>query len=318
MNAPSVNMNTMKTLLQREFLEGKFFYFWLPVILLGIITAFLLLGLFGLGPTIMAGDGDLKIVSTALFVDTLRDLVAEKPDQAPYAITFLYQGLSALAWISVPFVVFFSLVGSLYDERRDRSILFWKSMPVSDLEEVLAKLLTAAFVVPLMILAVTIVWQIGIAVLISAFVGVYSGPVLVMWPLLTLVDAWIAAALLIMLYGLWALPVLCWLLLASAYAPRVPFVYATLPIAVVMGLEAWMYDSTLLASWLGDSLGGGFIHSLDVHGEVHDPRDVFEKVNITTALTGFGNSLISARFWAGLLVAAALIFGTVQLRRRAQ
>ena len=49
------------------------------------------------------------------------------------------------AWIVM---VFYSL-DTLYAERKDKSILFWRSLPVTDAETVISKLLTVGVVIPI-------------------------------------------------------------------------------------------------------------------------------------------------------------------------
>src|SRR3546814_20822192 len=54
----------------------------------------------------------------------------------------MYSAMGLLV-VVLGFVVFFYCLGALYDDRRDRSILFWKSLPVSDASTVLSKVFSA-------------------------------------------------------------------------------------------------------------------------------------------------------------------------------
>ncbi|MEX0298389.1 MAG: hypothetical protein AB3N28_04920, partial [Kordiimonas sp.] len=146
-------MNILKALVKRELLDGKNGYLRVPAILAGITVVLLVLSALGFGNMIefhgMQHEG----------IENLRDAVEKlhekEPENAPAAIAVGYWGMSALAWMAFPFVVFFSLLGALYEERRDKSILFWKSMPVADWQEVAVKLFVPVIVAPLVFLAVS-------------------------------------------------------------------------------------------------------------------------------------------------------------------
>ncbi len=309
-----MNPAIMKALLQREFLEGKFFYVWLPIILLGIVTLFVFMALTGIGKV---GGGEVVITGAAGLAQGLNLLVEKHGDDAPLAVAVAYQMITALPWLSVPFIIFFSLIGSFYDERRDRSVLFWKSMPVSDTEEVIAKLVGVVILAPLIVLGVTILWQLGFAALFSLVSLVFGGPVGVLWPLGALIDIWLSVVMMLILTSLWALPVLAWLLLVSAYAPRAPFVYATLPIGLLITLENWLFSTHGIAKWLGLHMGFGAMRSLGLEGRhINGPDELLAEVNFLNMLEAFGRSLADPNFWVGLVVAGGLLYGAVELRRR--
>src|SRR5438128_12501991 len=75
----------------------------------------------------------------------------------------------ALMLMAIMFLVavFYCLV-ALYGERRDRSILFWKSLPVSDSTTVLSKMSIPVVVVPLVTFAITVAAHIAMLLLSSA------------------------------------------------------------------------------------------------------------------------------------------------------
>jgi hypothetical protein len=130
------------------------------------------------------------------------------------------------------------LLGSLYNDRKDRSILFWKSMPVSEWEEVLSKLAVALVVAPAIFIAVSIVTQLACVVLamlvvwrmdMDAFQLVLGNIDFV--PLfLNQIGGWVLTAL-------WVAPAYAWLLLASAAARRSPFMLAIAPVVGLMLIE---------------------------------------------------------------------------------
>src|SRR5262245_27831189 len=79
------------------------------------------------------------IVSTGGLPERRRAVLLLDPEKSRAAIEVLYD-VAAMLLIFTAFIVgVFYCLDSLYGERRDRSILFWKSLPVSDLTTVLSK-----------------------------------------------------------------------------------------------------------------------------------------------------------------------------------
>lgn len=144
MSATLSPLKKYTTLLRRELLEHRTSFITVPVIISGLMVALLLLTLLN-GQFGSFGEADEKITFT--FADALNraaDRLSGPQKQA--AVAFFFSGFTSLIWMIFPFVVFFTLLGSLYEERRDRSFLFWKSLPVSDWEEVLTRLFGATWV----------------------------------------------------------------------------------------------------------------------------------------------------------------------------
>ncbi len=156
----------------------------------------------------------------ALAADPARQhLVAVKPfSVAPAPIMF------------VTFLVgIFYCLDALHGERRDRSILFWKSLPVSDLTTVLSKASIPFAVLPLIGLVLSL-WTLAILLLLSTAVLLAAG----MSPATLWADLRLVQEPLVMLYGLtvhvlWFAPIYGWLLLVSAWARRMPVLWAALP-----------------------------------------------------------------------------------------
>lgn len=193
------------------------------------------------------------------------------------------------------------LLGSLYDDRRDRSILFWKSMPVSEWEVVLSKLAVALVVAPLVFLAVSLltqlfstlmamltVWRMDRDPFELVLANVHVGHLL-----LDQVETWLVTAL-------WVAPVYAWLLLASAAARRSPFLTAVVPVVVLVLLEELLLGSAYLRTAIGhhipQQVGGGSTAGFHLFGPDWSALDFF--------------SLLG-----GLACAAALLTAAVWLRR---
>src|ERR1700737_2702055 len=115
--------------------------------------------------------------------------------------------------------IFFSL-DALYGERRDRSILFWKSLPVSDLTTVLSKAAIPLIFLPLLSFAIAVVTQF-VMMLLSSTVLLGSGlSVGTVWARMSFFHMSLMLLYHILtVHGLWYPPISGWLLLVSAWAP---------------------------------------------------------------------------------------------------
>src|SRR5206468_10746510 len=90
-----------------------------------------------------------------------RLITASSLDQAQQHHIFAtrYELAGALIMGTALIVGIFYCLDALYGERRDRSILFWKSLPVSDVMAVLSKLAIPIVILPLLSFAVTVATQ---------------------------------------------------------------------------------------------------------------------------------------------------------------
>src|SRR3989440_7162569 len=202
--------------------------------------------------------------------------------------------------------IFYSL-DALYGERRDRSILFWKSLPVSDLITVLSKLAIPIVILPLLTFAITVATQL-IMLLFRTAVLLGSGvSVATLWGQLPLFQMSLGLLYhLVAIHGLWYAPMFGWLLLVSAWARRAPFLWAALPLLAIGAVEKIAFNTSHFAAMLGDRLSGGSEGVGFTAGSMSmDPL---------TQLTP-GQFLISPGLWVGLAVTAAFLAAAVRLRR---
>jgi ABC-2 type transport system permease protein len=217
-------------------------------------------------------------------------------------------GIAASMIILTGFIVgVFYCLDALNSERRDRSILFWKSLPVSDRTTVLAKASIPFVVLPLLAFAVSLAVQ-WIMLLLSTAVLLGNGihPA-TLWTRLP----WFQMSL-AMLYGLtahvlWYTPIYAWLLLVSAWARRAAFLWAVLPFLVAFAVERVAFGTTHLAAMMRYRFGGAMTEAFVV-----DPRKA-----AITQLSDLDPSrfLSSPGLWLGLVFAAACLAAAVRLRR---
>jgi ABC-2 type transport system permease protein len=214
---------------------------------------------------------------------------------------------AALVIMGTTFVVaVFYCLDALHGERRDRSILFWKSLPVSDLTTVLSKAAIPMVVIPLLTFAITVLTQL-IMVLMSSAVLLGSGlSVATLWAQLSLPQTWLGLLYhLVTVHSLWYAPIFGWLLLVSAWTRRAPVLWAALPLLAIALVEKIAFNTTHFATMLGNRMGGGAEAVTMPGGSPMDPM-----THLTPA-----HFLTSAGMWIGLAMTAAFLAGAVRLRR---
>jgi len=228
-------------------------------------------------------------------------------DSAPGRDVFAtrYELAAALIMGTGLIVGVFYTLDALYGERRDRSILFWKSLPVSDLITVLSKLAIPIVILPLLSFAITIATQLVMLLLGSVILLGRGVNIATLWT-----EASFIHVSLVLLYhfltvhGLWYAPLYGWLLLVSAWAPRAPFLWAFLPPFVICGVEKVAFNTSHFLALLQYRLLG--------QGDAMAPH---------SAPPDFMASLMPTHFfstpglWTGLAVAAVFLFAAVRLRR---
>ncbi|MGH8193081.1 MAG: hypothetical protein ACREQ8_01590 [Woeseiaceae bacterium] len=163
-------------------------------------------------------------------------------------ISALMTGVSSLFAIAMWILTIFYALDSLYAERKDRSILFWRSMPSTDAETVVSKLLTALVIIPLVTFAVIIATHLIVLTCATIWVGIRGANAWhLIWAAAPFFDNWAATAAFLFALPLWLSPFVGWFLLVSAYTSRSPFLVAFLPIAVLPMLEKSLVGTSLFA-----------------------------------------------------------------------
>ena len=268
----------------RELWENKSIYI-APSIVAAVIV---------LGALVSAGHLPERRRS-ALLLDEARRQAAI---QLPYDII-------AMIIIVAAFIVgFFYCLDALYGERRDRSILFWKSLPVSDVTTILSKAFIPLLVLPAIVFAIIVVTQF-IVLLISSAVLMPSGLAGTTWQNFDLFQQ-----SLILLYGLivialWHAPVYGWALLISGIARRATFLWAALPPVAIAIFEKVTFNTSYFWDLLKNRLGGA--------GDTAFTFQMHRGLSIDQ-LTPL-RFLSTPGLWIGLIFAAAFVIAAIQLRR---
>jgi ABC-2 type transport system permease protein len=227
-------MNKFLWMLRRELWESR--VVWMaPAICGGIMIIGTLLGV-------------LKTGNVQLDADFLAKLHSEvTPEKARGLASVLLMGMSVPFLITVLFSQTFYTLDALYSERRDRSILFWRSLPVSDTVTVLSKVVVGALLIP----GAAAVAAFGTELVLVGIATAKSGSAVPMMSYLWSPSVWgawgVALVYLTLASALWYLPAVGWNLLVSAWAPRSPLIYAALaPLAVGLAEKVTFGTHTFL------------------------------------------------------------------------
>jgi len=228
------------------------------------------------------------------------------PMQQHADIAMPYDIAAGLLMLTGMVVAAFYCLDALYGERRDRSILFWKSLPVSDLTTVLTKAAVPLVLLPLFVFAVTFVTHLIMLLLSSAVLAASGQGAATLWNHLSFFRMSLLLLYhLLTVHALWHAPLYAWLLLVSAWARRTPFLWAFLPPVAICYLEKIAFNTTHLLSLLEYRLQGG-MEALTVAGTFPmDPMTHLTPVRFVSA----------PGLWIGLAVTAAFLGVAVRLRR---
>lgn len=273
--------------LRREFWESRYIY---------------------VAPVAVAGAFLLALISVAAHhLPDMRALASLDPMKQTEALMQPYDIAAGLILAVAIIVAAFYSVEALYGERRDRSILFWKSLPVSDTTTVLAKASIAIVIVPLIGFAVTVATDFIVLLLSSAVLAGKGQSVALLWARLPFVRMLgLLLYHLLTAHVLWAAPLFGWILLVSAWAPRAPFVWAFLPPVAIVYLEEIAFNTRHFLDYLQYRFAGNGMEAMSTHGEF----PTGPATHPTPLLF-----LSSGGLWAGLAITFLFLFAASRLRR---
>lgn len=322
----------LKLLLKREFWEHRGGFFWAPIVAGGISLLLTILGIIFGEIAARRAMADGKLMLDGDVVINGLDLGALTGRLGPEEMAKLGNGIDlslffASSWpfIVLGFVVFFYCLGALYDDRKDRSVLFWKSLPISDRDTVISKGISALLVAPVLALVAALATMIGFMLILSTVVLLHGGnPITLLWgpgSPLSVIAAFLVG---IPVYALWALPTVGWLMLCSAWARSKPFLWAIM-IPVFSGVFVSWFDLTKLfdmdSSWywanivgralLGTFPGMDLVYRDDFGKHAHDLDTSLHQMSATSAM----QSLATPDIWIGAVAGLVMIYGAIRLRR---
>lgn len=331
--APANAFRRFTMLLRREYWEHRGGFLWTPLIAgavsLLLTAVFFVIAIVGMrnsdsdtefhlddGSTMSLNGLDLGVLA--------KQLSAEDKVQLASGIDLTMLLSSAWPFIVMVFVMFFYCLGALYDERKDRSVLFWKSMPVSDGQTVLSKVASAVLTIPVLATLAAIATMFGFLLMLSLGVMVHGGnPWELIWGPGNPLAISLSMLAAIPVYAVWALPTVGWLMLCSAWARSVPFLWALLvPVLAgafvsvfnVMNLfnlgTEWFWSNIVARMLLGtvpltphdiERMGGASIESAGVLPLI-EPAGVY-------------SNLLQPATWIGAVAGVVMLLVAVRLRR---
>jgi ABC-2 type transport system permease protein len=324
-------MNTMKWLLRREYWENKGAFFWAPLVIGLVMLAFIggtagyALATHGLGDSVTVNGHHMSR--------------SEMLNAMPLAVRAQIAGIVANVWLAaaaplfgvLPVVVFFYCLAALYDDRRDRSILFWKSLPVSDQQTVLSKALTAVCVAPMITIAIGT--GISLLMVLIGLTAVSFNGLHLFGLVLGNPDFYLAPLRLVGLlpvYVLWAIPTVGWLLMVSAWARSKVFLWAV-GVPVLLAVLARWANFILVEYMNGGFDVKWFVHNVIARGLAGLVPGVwlpFSKIEPASLVSGAEHTvnagsiftqswltLLQPDVWVGVVIGGAMIFVAMRLRR---
>lgn len=315
-------MKTFLTLLKREYWEHRISFKWVPIGIaaLGLFTS-LLAVLFLSNGSIQVSMGSQNPTDLiGLFEATASDSDKELAMTAWY-----YVNIVNLA-IVMAFVGYFYCLGCLYDDRKDRSILFWKSLPVSDTETVLSKLVTVALLLPLVIWVISLASNIGMMLIGLLFAAINNGDIASM--VLSPSSIFMASGYQLManvMAVLWVFPFIGYLMFVSSATKKVPFLVSWLPILVVLIVESIAFKSGHFISWIGGQLAGigkaygtpmAMMSQID-ENEASELREAVARIGwkFDDGWGSYPAQLADSNLWIGVAIGVAFIVGAIYIRR---
>jgi ABC-2 type transport system permease protein len=237
--------------------------------------------------------------------------IAKLPPMEQYAhLDQSYAFAAAAVLLCGVIVALFYCLGALNGERRDRSILFWKSLPVSDLTSVLAKVTVPLAVIPVVLFVVILVTQLvmlllGSAVLVASGLG--AGVIWSHWPVVSMA---ICLAYIVVIQTLWYAPLYGWFLLVSGFARRVPILWAVLPPLGLCLVEKMALGTNYIGALIVYRFRGFALEGFTVPPSHAKPESVDPLALLTPA-----HFFAAPGLWLGLVVALACFAAAVWLRR---
>jgi ABC-2 type transport system permease protein len=301
-------ISTQLVLLRRELWEHPAIYVT-PLVIALIITMLSITG------QVAVSAFDQVVDMAVIGVTNLGD------SQRAAAITVLMVSVSMLFVFSMWVLTIFYSLDSLYAERKDKSILFWRSIPVTDAETVLSKLATAVLVIPLVTFAVVVITHIivmGVSSIWINFRGADAGYLI--WQAAPLFANWSAIFVFLLALPLWLSPFVGWFLLVSAYTKRSPLLAAFLPIILLPMLEKILVGTRLFSDAIFvRSAKMPLLQGMDSTGLWRDEQEAInalEEAGVNLwALVDLAGFLGSPSLWVGLAVCGIFTTAAIYVRR---
>lgn len=313
-------------LLKREYWESRHSFLRAQWITAAVLIVISILGIIAAEAFRARMGGDVHVIGGGNLNEALRNATSHNLDGLVRGLDMSMLIFGFLSSVVMFFVLFFYLLGALYDDRRDRSILFWKSLPVSDTETVISKVIAAVLVAPVVAVVVVLAGYIGEQIIMSIWFAVHGlNPFTLIWAHVDPFSTWVHLLATIPVNAVWALPTIGWLLFWSALVRSKPFLWAVAIPVIVGVLNFWVSllglpHVSLRFMWadlVGRALLSVFPGSwLSIH-----PAVAMDMGNFGTSgphITSYGEmygTFLTPDMWIGAGVGVVLIAAAIWCRR---
>ena len=301
-------MRKFSTQIKREFWECRTSFIKAPMVTAGILIGLLLLGIApwhhriaGLIERQQMAHPQVSVFGSDVFSEL------SKHQNVTTDAGYLVHGFAAVYTIFaliLLLVLAFYFTDTLYSDRRDQSILFWKSMPVSERDTILGKLAAGVVGAPAIYACAALATGAAFLLIFVVYAGfIWNIPVPAAGAMVgTFFTCGLGLVLGWLLMAAWYLPIFCWLMFCSAFVRKAPFLMALGgPLALIV-LEKWVLGSHHAFQIIGSHIAAGFYHFQLV-------------INNLSALPDQLMATVSAlQFWLGLVAAGALLSASVWMR----
>lgn len=302
-------MNTaiMKASIKKELWEFNGMLKWVPITLAGVFIFIPLLSV------MLSGMNMEKLLHELGEISQQFARLTEMQQSDRLGEVFFVSAIALFTpFIAIGFIVqVYYFVTCLFDERRDQSVMFWRSLPVSDGMTIASKLLTGAIVIPVIFFgAATLLMVLLFALAVIGCIILSVGFDISLWGVLGASEIFSGVGyiwLTLLPIAVWLLPLYSWLMLASVYANKAPFLWAVLPIVALLVIEAIVvHYMNISQPFFGHFLVDYFSITPDHMAEL-----TVEKENKRTAALAL---LIAQIDYRTVLVSAGLLFGAYWFR----
>jgi len=294
-------MTILFTMIRREIQEHKLAFIYAPFIVALILCLVII--------SVYLGLTDIQTTnfnfSTEIYDENFREGMLQATPEAKTAVVragLLVLGLPIL--LTVGFGLLAYSLSTFADERKDRSLIFWRSLPVSDLTTVMSKLIFLVVVIPLLVIPNLFLLQ--FIALLSASIYFVSNDIVsfsYVWTSYFITD-WFRIIFSLWAQTLWSLPIFLWLMLAGTYS-RKPVIGAVVPLVALVVLEGIIFKANNIQEFIENRLG--FWTRSDTFPIEYAETRVVDISDIYLLFT-------TQAFWIGILASAVLIAGIVYTR----
>lgn len=303
-------MRKFFTQVKREFWECRTSFIKTPAVTAGILIGLLLLGIApwhhrvaGFIEQRQAAHPDISAFGSEVFSELGKHQTITT--DAGYLVHGFAAVYTIFALILLLILVFY-FTDTLYNDRRDQSILFWKSMPISERDTVLSKLAAGVIGAPVFFAGAALVTGAAFLLIFIVYAGfIWNIPVPAIGAMtIIFLKCSLGLALGWLVMAMWYLPLFCWLMFCSAFVRKAPFLMALGgPLALVV-LEKWVLGSHYTFRIISSHIAAGFYN--------------FQVLinNLPALPDQLAATASASQFWLGLVVGGALLSASVWLRTR--